>query len=1344
MVRWLSRPFILTALLLIAVGVSPSRGAEEPEYQLGLVGEYTQSNPSKTIKRIDDDVQFDWENGRPDERLDHADFHVTWRGQLFINQPGRHRFHLFVVGEASLRIADKAVAQTSGSDAKWVDSEPVELVFGYQPIEITYRKTGANARIGVYWSSESFEREPVGTQRLWHVAATKESRSPDLLAVGARCSACHDIPVEHERAPALDQIAGAIDEGWLIKSLTADAKGGHSVDFGFSADEARDVASYLLASSTKALLAKPGTGDEEKGQQVVESLGCFACHRIDDLGAHGPLTGGDLTQIAAKRPLGFFASWLRNPTALNADHRMPLFELTEEEVNHLTTYLSTLKEDSPELPVEAESKIDLARGKQLVQQNRCANCHRLSDEKAVPLIPFVVNEGSPGCFSNPSREKSQPGYHLSEDQSSGLREYLVSLPKTETPLSAERRGLQVLEKNHCLGCHPRGNEDGLRDIVAELGRSDPREQAVRVAPSLNSVGDKLQDAWLGKAVMGQAPARRPWLSPRMPKFKHTKEEQEALVGYFAAHDRMPPFERPETGNVNREQHLVAAQRLVGPAGFGCMSCHQIGKFIPAVGEPSARGPDLSGLGDRIRFEWYRRWTRNPTRIVSGVEMPAINLASPGLLGGDIETQLSALWEGLNTTDFQVPAIAAVQSLTAINEKEPIIFRDIFEHKKGDSTTRVFAVGFPNGHSLLLDLDRFAVRRWWFGDFANEQTRGKTWYWQTAGTTLIDDKNVPPMLALLHSGKFLLPKGPGQAVTQLKEWHREAGRVVFEARVFFEGDQQVDVTGTIAATERGIRLSLLAKNPDAGQSLICLLPSQQASMTTPLGHSHVTVKDGIPANSFSGMVPAKSSAFAVTAGSVSIEWQLDTVVEPLTSIKRLPSDPSPRKELKGLPGYEVVRLSLPDGPMPTGMAFHADGSMFVTSLKGGVFHLRDTNGDGEYDTYHPFADELSSPFGVVVDGNDILVAHKPELVRLKDTDGDDYADRADVVSSGWGVTSDYHDWMVGPVPAKEGGYYLALSCQQDKRSPAAAIGRGKLLRSTPDRGFEIVTSGLRFPMGLTANQAGELFASDNQGVTNPFNELNHLRPGKHFGFFSSLEQRSPDQVVEVPAIEIPHPWTGSVNGIVFVPGDEKFGPYAGQLIGAEYTTRRLIRMSLEQVGDTFQGCTYPFGEAGRQAIEKDETFLGPISLAFAKDGSLYVGSMIDSGWGGGNNRGAIERVRFNGKLPFGIREVRSWKGGFDIDFAGEANPDLASDVKSYTVSRYRRIHTAGYATPDRDRAPVTISTAQVSNDRRSVRLTIDDMKPGFVYDIAIGKLREGSEAAYPKVAFYTLNVVPDVP
>lgn len=1338
----MNRMLLAQAFLYSLCGSIAVQADEDSNFAPGLLGAYSTDHSSCT--RIDDDILFNWKVDRPDARLDSNRFRVTWRGFLFSNQPGQHRFHIHASGKCSLKISNRLVIQGVSEKPCWLDSGPYEVIFGYQPIELTFETTSESASVGLYWSSESFEREPVPTSRLWHQVASRETKNVELLVSSARCSACHDIPVDNEPASALDHLAGTINDDWLIHYLATGNEKGHPLDFGFDKSQATSVAKYLMSVASRVELNTPPKGDRQKGEALFESIGCFACHRIDGLGAGGPFTGGDLTEVASKRPAPFFAKWLKNPEAMNADHRMPLFPLSTEEIGHLAAYLTSLTTKEKSADPSASLAGDVKEGHHLVEQSRCAQCHRMKEHQAQPRLPFHPTGDRADCISSPSREKSRPGYHLPEDEAVAVREYLASLKRSESKVSEESKGALVLARKQCLGCHPRGNEDGLRDVVMELGASDPREQAVRVAPSLNSVGDKLRADWLEKAISGDAAARRSWLSPRMPRFKHSAEEKNALVAYLTSHDQIPAFEHPIVKQAGHEERLLAAQRLVGPAGFGCMSCHQIGKFVPVVGEPSARGPDLASLGNRIRFEWYRRWTRNPSRIVSGVEMPAINLASPGLLHGDIESQLSAVWDGLNSSEFQLPALSAVQSLTAIGAKQPIISRDIFEHTKGDSTTRAFAVGFPNGHSLLIDLDRFTVRRWWFGDFANEQTRGKAWYWETAGTTLLDDKDSPSLLGMIEGGKLVLPKGPGQAVTELRGWSREGNRILLELVIVFPDMRNVQLTGTIEPTERGIRLSIRLGKTSSPANDVLLLSKEQRDISTPLGKGHVTATKSIPSDLADEAKSPDLLVYSISDGVVTIDWELDSVVKPITAIKQIPNEPAPRRELSGLPGYEIVRLSLPDGPMPTGMAFHDDGSMFLTSLKGGVFRLVDSNHDGEFDTYLKFADDLSSPFGLLVEGDDILVSHKPELLRLKDTNRDGFADRTEVVAAGWGVTSDYHDWMVGPVAAKEGGYYLALSCQQDKRSPAAALGRGKLIRTLPDAGFEMVTSGLRFPMGLAANDSGDLFATDNQGVTNPFNELNHLRPGRHYGFFNALEKKTANQQVESPAIDIPHPWTGSVNGIAFVPRDGSFGPYGGQLIGAEYTTRRLIRMSLQKVGETFQGCTYPFGEAGRSAIEKDETFLGPIALAFAKDGTLYVGSMIDSGWGGGNNRGAIERVRFTGKIPFGIREVRAWSGGFDIDFTGEVDEELASKATAYTLSRYRRIHTAGYATPDRDRAPVSVASVRISEDHHSVRLAIDGFQSGYVYDIAVGKLRQESESTYPAVAFYTLNVVPESP
>ena len=77
----------------------------------------------------------------------------------------------------------------------------------------------------------------------------------------------------------------------------------------------------------------------------------------------------------------------------------------------------------------------------------------------------------------------------------------------------------------------------------------------------------------------------------------------------------------------------------------------------------------------------------------------------------------------------------------------------------------------------------------------------------------------------------------------------------------------------------------------------------------------------------------------------------------------------------------------------------------------------------------------------------------------------------------------------------------------------------------------------------------------------------------------------------------------------------FGPFEGHLIGCEMDTQRLIRMSLQQVGDTYQGAAYPFSY---DQPKTGEPLLGPITCSVAPDGDIYIGSLRDSGWGGANN------------------------------------------------------------------------------------------------------------------------------
>ncbi len=147
----------------------------------------------------------------------------------------------------------------------------------------------------------------------------------------------------------------------------------------------------------------------------------------------------------------------------------------------------------------------------------------------------------------------------------------------------------------------------------------------------------------------------------------------------------------------------------------------------------------------------------------------------------------------------------------------------------------------------------------------------------------------------------------------------------------------------------------------------------------------------------------------------------------------------------------------------------------------------------------------------------------------------------------------------------------------------------------------------------------------------------------------------------PAIQIPHPWTRSVNGICFLPrslpGNARFGSLAGQGIGCEYNGRFLVRFTLQEVDGTVQGAVYPFSRPtdedspsvsdARSPDSDAHGFIGPLCCAVSPGGDLFIGGIQDSGWLGGANVGEIVRLRPNGRTSNGIREIRATPHGFEI-------------------------------------------------------------------------------------------------
>ncbi|HRQ90630.1 MAG TPA: hypothetical protein PLA50_17690, partial [Bacteroidia bacterium] len=176
---------------------------------------------------------------------------------------------------------------------------------------------------------------------------------------------------------------------------------------------------------------------------------------------------------------------------------------------------------------------------------------------------------------------------------------------------------------------------------------------------------------------------------------------------------------------------------------------------------------------------------------------------------------------------------------------------------------------------------------------------------------------------------------------------------------------------------------------------------------------------------------------------------------------------------------------------------------VAIRKGEVWFLDGVLGDPSGVNYHLFASGLHEPLGLLRDGDDLLVAQRAEITRLRDTDRDGVADEYLTACDGWTVTGNYHAYTYGPERDRQGNLWVTLNLGMGDLADNAKgwHGWGGIIGA--DRRFEPKSFGMRSPSGLGANLAGDMFFSDQQGTWVPATPVYHLRPGVFYGNQESL-------------------------------------------------------------------------------------------------------------------------------------------------------------------------------------------------------------------------------------------------
>ena len=1203
--------------------------------------------------------------------------------------------------------------------------------------------------------------------------------------------------------------------------------------FGLSSEEARDVALFLMDSAEKeSPLDKKDlkfkAEDADAGAKLLLSTGCVACHQLSQFKAEtissssspdealpdaSPYHGPDLVGIEKRRSAKWLAKWLQAPSELNPNHRMPVFALSDDERRQI---VAALVENNPDEKAASESddskqddstpskEVSIANGRRIATAANCAGCHSIKGlepspmKQARPAKPQssatshnCLAATKPGLSSGKKPEQQhKPWFQTTDAERQQLSAWLTSLRTDLQPATGPALGSLLIHRNSCLACHDRDLKKGISahaGVISSQRRDLNGQSQTLIPPALTAVGDKLKDDFLMSAVSGEQTSRRlPWLLVRMPKFGFSTDEKTAVTRYLIGTDRIPDVAdtareelfrhlNPHHPAIATPADLLSGNHLIGAGGFNCIACHKAGPYEPRNVAMGTRGSDIMSMGQRIRPRFFMRWMQNPIRVVPGIEMPAIRKAIPGVLEDSLPQQIAMMWTALADPKFSPPTVVSryEQFVTVAPGQPPRMLRDVFtvgDPKDRNSVARAMAIGFNNGHNILIDLDTMQLRQWTIGEFARQRTEGKSWFWDMAGVTVAADPQISFLSQLVNkTAPDMEPLNP--VMDQRRQAELVSSRVtdqsvILRVRYYFEPSPASRPNAAANKPAIVSRHSALTAWNDPARTLLTAVvtftiqPSEESGDQTGWvikadieespndylvalkGWEDVDSSSGIPWNVKVDSGDKKNAAIRLQNGETATLRFSTSVNPPVIVPPSIPRSMSSPDQITALPGFEGRRLPIDTAIMPTAITWLPDGRLAFTSLRGQVWIADDQDKDGSPDTLTLFAEGLAAPYGIQADGSSILVSHKPEILRLTDTDQDGRADEFDVFASGWGFSDDYHDWTTAMARDQNGDYFVGLGSDysQNNRPADNDRWRGTILKVNSAGTVTPIAFSMRFPMGLAFDGQNRLFATDNQGVQNTFNEINHIVDGKHYGV-PSRHESAKDVAAETPALMVPHPWTRSVNSITFFPKDYVVPELAGHGIGCEYDTRCLIRFTVQDVNGTMQGASYRFSLPEQPS--GGSNFVGPVSSAIGPDGALYIGSIWDSGWQGGTNTGTIERMVPGKRMPNGIREIRATAQGFEVSFFHPVTASKATDVNSWSLQGYTRSWGGSYATPDSDRHPIIPSALTVSDDLKTVAIQTAALKAGYVYEISVKKPLDESTAAdfWPTEGHYSMKVVP---
>ena len=354
-------------------------------------------------------------------------------------------------------------------------------------------------------------------------------------------------------------------------------------------------------------------------------------------------------------------------------------------------------------------------------------------------------------------------------------------------------------------------------------------------------------------------------------------------------------------------------------------------------------------------------------------------------------------------------------------------------------------------------------------------------------------------------------------------------------------------------------------------------------------------------------------------------------------------------------FAVQRVALPDD---TGsliaMTFNEQGHIIASRERGPLLLLRDTDGDGAFETVTTYCDEIKSCQGMLaLNGMVFAVGEGPEGVafyRIEDEDRDGVGEKLTALFKFHGGMGEHgpHAPLLGPDgliylmignhsgvefedgydPLSPHHHYYEGDLVQPRYEDAGGHAHGVkapggvVVRTDTEGSFvELYCGGFRNAYDMDFNRQGDLFTFDSdmewdEGL--PWyrpTRINHAIPGAEFGWRSGWAKWPEYYVDSLPATV--NVGRGSPTGVVFYQHYMFPARYHNALFACDWSMGRILSVKMQPAGGTYEARSEVF-LSGRP-LNVTDIEVGP-------DGWLYFTT------GGRGTEGGVYRVVYQGKIP----------------------------------------------------------------------------------------------------------------